>query len=103
METFRQIPGSILATVMFFVLGETGFVRKESSFAAAWVVGLLVVGAVVLGAPDRVEARACDYGPHYFPNCTNFMCNQACEIYYDCDGGFCVGGEPSDLCACYTL
>ena len=60
MIALRQVPGNIVATLVFFVLGETGFVRKESSFAVAWIVGVLVVGAVILGTPQKAVAGACD-------------------------------------------
>ena len=104
METFRQIPGSILATVMFFVLGETGFVRKRSGFAAAWVVGILVVGAVLFGTPDRAEA-VCD------PGWTGIPCNPTlpgtcigpCQVYFDCSTGQCLWHSEESRNECYCL
>ena len=67
MIALRQVPGNIVVALAYFVLGETGFVRREPASTAAWIVGLLVVGAVLLGAPDRAEA-ACPVG--WGPTCT---------------------------------
>ena len=69
MIALRQVPANIVAAVVFFVLGETGFVRKRSGFAAAWVVGILVVGAVLFGMPDRAEA-ACNATDYEMEPCT---------------------------------
>ena len=51
----RESLGGIFTFLLYFVLGETGFVRKGPASAAAWIVGVLVVGAVVLGAPQKIE------------------------------------------------
>ena len=98
METFRQIPGSMLAAVVFFVLGETGFVRQRSSFAAAWVVGVLVVGAVLFGTPDRAEAGYCG-GTYIDPYCMKSLCDSWCNANFPpCILHVCT--DPN-FCSCF--
>ena len=81
-------------------VNETGFVRKRSGFAAAWVVGLLVVGAVVLGMPDRAVADNCPTQVPMDP-CTDPVCSDWCyfshPIWWDCRGE-CY--SPT-VCDCY--
>ena len=98
MIALRQVPGNIVAALVFFVLGETGFVRKGPASAAAWIVGVLVVGAVVLGAPQKAEAVWCFDIPmtcwHPQVNC-NQLCNEASEGR--CAVGTCPTGS---FCRC---
>ena len=98
MIALRQVPGNIVAALVFFVLGETGFVRKESSFAVAWIVGVLVVGAVILGTPDQAEAT-CNPDDYEIENCTQAQCDMYCRVYRDCWNNYCV----MDLCLCRAL
>ena len=88
--------GGIFPFLLYFVLGQTGFVRKESGFAAAWIVGVLVVGAVLFGTPDRAEAE-CNPGTYGMDPCTEAGCDMYCRIYRDCWNNACAS---STMCEC---
>ena len=85
----RETLGGIFAVLGDIAVNETGFVRQRSSFAAAWVVGMLVVGAVLFGMPDRAVA-ACSPGSHPMDPCIQSVCREnVCQGYYDCEEGSC--------------
>ena len=96
----RQALGGVFDILGDIAVNETGFVRQRSGFAAAWVVGVLVVGAVLFGAPDRAVADQCVNYQASMPDCIPYACNQWCEHappWEDCHGT-CV---TTELCQCW--
>ena len=82
-------------------VNETGFVRQRSGFAAAWVVGVLVVGAVLLGAPEMAVADECSpYSQTMIP-CIPETCDHACSVWgpSHCHG-YCKNNNT--WCECYS-
>ena len=77
MEKTRNSLGRIPAFMLYFFLGQAGFVRREPASTAAWIVGVLVVGAVLLGAPDRAMADQCP-GDVWWPECIEAHCSLWC-------------------------
>ena len=94
----RESLGRIPAFMLYFFLGQTGFVRREPASTAAWIVGVLVVGAVLLGAPQKAEAVSCF---SIFATCWHPQvdCNALCAAQ---EGGRCPVGDCKEgyYCLC---
>ena len=74
-------------TVREFIVSESGVVSARTGLPVAWVVGLLLAGAVILG-PDPAEA-ACNVWIDW-PNCDPMGCGMTCdEGYSGCNSGHC--------------
>ena len=97
----RESLGGIFTFLRYFVLGETGFVRQRSGFAAAWVVGLLVVGAVILGAPQEAEAFVCNtWGDDTCSPGVHGPCVTHCDDDKGCPDGICLDRGLYHMCWC---
>ena len=103
MEKTRNSLGRIPAFMLYFFLGQAGFVRREPASTAAWIVGVLIAGAVLLGAPQKAEALT-ECGGMSWPWCdTNpGHCQTWCSSNYPlCTIWFC--DTPEDRCSCWFL
>ena len=87
-------------TLNEFVTSESGVVSARTGLPVAWVVGLLLAAAVVLG-PDPAEA-ACDEGYYDVENChsNEQSCAQICDNGAKCPSYMCSVYDD-DLCYCY--
>ena len=96
----RESLGGIFTFLCYFVLGETGFVRKESGFAAAWIVGVLIAGAVLLGAPQKAVADGYCGGNHWPCDTLPGHCQTWCWGQYECSVWYC--DIPTNYCHCWS-
>ena len=98
----RQALGGIFDILGDIAVNETGFVRQRSGFAAAWVVGMLVVGAVFFGMPDQAEAGFCNQYTIY--TCTQgqhaYCDDVVCPEFYGCPAGECRSYSSTWKCYC---
>ena len=92
MENIRDSLGRVPTFLLYFFLGQTGFVRKESSFVVAWTIGILVAGAVLLGTPDTEASYCNDWLPN--TSCTGpeqhgYCADECWDRGPDCPDGIC--------------
>ena len=99
----RQALGGVFTLLGDFATNETGFVRQRSGFSAAWVAGLLIAGAVVLGAPERAEATCIPGTSGYqcLGDGDDVYCEQVCRIFRGCNWGTCESIDPFWYCWCW--
>ncbi len=96
----RRTLGEIFDILGDIAVSESGFVSQRSGFAAAWVVGVLVFGAVLFGTLDRAEAVVC--GNYLLEDCTQSSCLEMCFDYeHPCVGQCVIGPHEEDICQCY--
>ena len=97
-----QALGGIFDILSDIAVNETGFVRQRSGFAAAWIVGMLVVGAVLFGMPDRAEAACNPDLIELDGDCNPYLCYMHCYWNRGCEEWACIYQDPplKDQCQC---
>lgn len=98
---FHRLLTSESGIVQPFLVNESGFISSHRGLPVAWAVGVLVVGAALLGTPQKAEA-----GCGYLPNCSSdSTCESRCINVTTCTNGQCetawVDGEYKDVCSCF--
>ena len=89
-------------TVREFIVSESGVVSARTGLPVAWVVGLLLAAAVILG-PDPAEASTCKKGYLTLRDCHKKQkyCGMKCsEGWRKCSRYMC-SVHDDDLCYCY--
>jgi hypothetical protein len=78
------------------ILSESGSVGVRKGLPVAWIAGVCVAAAILLGSPSQAVAH-CAGGGHSFPGCTSDSCRGWCIAVHACDWGTCTG--PA-VCVC---
>ena len=98
---FHRLLTSESGIVQPFLVNESGFISSRRVLPVAWSVGVLVVGAALLGTPNTAKADPycgtllnCPYGPNSASTCTS-----RCINVMGCPDSVCDYGD--NRCHCY--
>ena len=98
---FHRLLTSESGVVQPFLVNESGFISSHRGLPIAWSIGVLVIGAALLGTPQKADA-----GCGYLPNCSSdSSCTSRCINVTSCSNGQCEWVEIDDIwwyaCSCW--